>query len=124
MYAIRSYYEYQSTMNSKWSGLEQNMKQSGIDTMLITDPKHVYYLTGFLSDPHERFLGAVLQTGHEPFLLVPALDEEAARAASDITDIITHQDTDNPYQILAANVITSYSIHYTKLYDAIKNGIA
>lgn len=91
-------------MNSKWSGLEQNMKQSGIDTLLITDPKHVYYLTGFLSDPHERFLGAVLQSGNEPFMLVPALDEEAARAASDITDIITHQDTDNPYQILAAKL--------------------
>lgn len=91
-------------MNSKWSGLEQNMKQSGIDTLLITDPKHVYYLTGFLSDPHERFLGAVLQSGNEPFMLVPALDEEAARAASDITDIITHQDTDNPYQILATKL--------------------
>ncbi|GGH13526.1 M24 family metallopeptidase [Paenibacillus segetis] len=87
-------------MNYKWSGLEQRMKDVGIHTLLITDPKHVYYLTGFLSNPHERFLGAVLQLGREPFLIVPALDEEAARSTSDIQDIITHQDTDNPYLIL------------------------
>ncbi|MEK4509555.1 M24 family metallopeptidase [Paenibacillus sp. FSL K6-2524] len=87
-------------MNTRWSGLEQKMKEVGIQTLLITDPKHVYYLTGFLSNPHERFLAAVLQLGSEPLLIVPALDEEAARAASDVQDIITHQDTDNPYLIL------------------------
>ncbi|MNW52421.1 putative peptidase [compost metagenome] len=87
-------------MNLKWSGLEQKMAQAGIQTLLITDPKHVYYLTGFLSNPHERFLGAVLQKGEEPLLIVPALDEEAARAASDVKHIMTHQDTDNPYSLL------------------------
>lgn len=87
-------------MNNKWSGLEQKMQQAGIHTLLITDPKHVYYLTGFLSNPHERFLGAIHQIGQEPFLMVPALDEEAARAASDVKEIITHQDTDHPYHLL------------------------
>lgn len=87
-------------MNLKWTGLEQKMVQAGIQTLLITDPKHVYYLTGFLSNPHERFLGAILQIGEQPMLIVPALDEEAARAASDIQHIVTHQDTDNPYCLL------------------------
>ncbi|WP_059051828.1 M24 family metallopeptidase [Paenibacillus senegalimassiliensis] len=91
-------------MNAKWLELERKMQESGVDTVLITDPKHVYYLTGFLSNPHERFLGAILQAGSEPFLLVPALDEEAARAAADVTEILTHGDTDNPYEVLKSRL--------------------
>lgn len=87
-------------MNTKWSRLEERMTASGVDTLLITDPKHVYYLTGFLSNPHERFLGVVLERGEEPFMVLPALDEEAARAAANIGRLYTHQDTDNPYRIL------------------------
>lgn len=87
-------------MNEKWSLLEQRMEAQAIDTLLITDPKHVYYLTGFLSNPHERFLGVVFRRGEEPFLVLPALDEEAARAVSTINRMYPHQDTDNPYQIL------------------------
>ncbi len=87
-------------MNEHWPRLEQSMKQQGIQTLLITDPKHVYYLTGFLSNPHERFLAIVFQSGNEPILVVPALDEEAARAATGGMDMITHLDTDNPYLLL------------------------
>ncbi|GIP54884.1 MULTISPECIES: M24 family metallopeptidase [Paenibacillus] len=87
-------------MNEHWSGLEQSMRQQGIQTLLITDPKHVYYLTGFLSNPHERFLGILFQPGNEPILVAPALDEEAARAATGNMEIITHLDTDNPYLLL------------------------
>jgi len=87
-------------MNEHWSGLEQSMIGQGIRTLLITDPKHVYYLTGFLSNPHERFLGVVFQPGGKPVLVVPALDEEAARQATNGMEIITHLDTDNPYLLL------------------------
>ncbi|USB34146.1 Xaa-Pro peptidase family protein [Paenibacillus sp. YPG26] len=87
-------------MNLKWSTLEHQMQEHGIQSLLITDPKHVYYLTGFLSNPHERFLAAAMTLGEEPFLVVPALDEEAAHAASDISRIYTHTDTDNPYLVL------------------------
>ncbi|MFD3261535.1 M24 family metallopeptidase [Paenibacillus lentus] len=94
-------------MNSKWTILEQKMREVGIQTLIITDPKHVYYLTGYLSNPHERFLGVVFSMGKQPFLLVPELDEENARAAADITEIVTHRDTDNPYEILKNNLKSS-----------------
>ncbi|MBP2000523.1 Xaa-Pro dipeptidase [Paenibacillus shirakamiensis] len=88
-------------MTAKWNVLQQHMKDNGVHTLLITDPKHVYYLTGFLSDPHERFLGLVVPLGEEPLLIVPALDEEAARAATGMERIYSHSDTDNPFQILS-----------------------
>lgn len=87
-------------MKEHWSALENLMLQQGVQTLLITDPKHVFYLTGFLSNPYERFLGVLFQPGGEPVLVVPALDEEAARAATGGMDIVTHLDTDNPYSLL------------------------
>lgn len=80
--------------------LYAHMEQTNLEVILITLPKHVYYLTGFATEPHERFLGLLLLKGAEPFLIVPALDEEAAKQQSLVTRIYTHTDTDNPYHVL------------------------
>ncbi|RKP50162.1 aminopeptidase P family protein [Cohnella endophytica] len=88
-------------MNSRMRKLFAYMDNNDLDAMLITSPKHVYYLTGFATEPHERFLGLLLPRGAEALLLVPALDFEAAQAASTVTNIHTHSDTDNAYEILS-----------------------
>lgn len=87
-------------MSQRIEQLMLSMIEKGLDGLLVTDPKHVYYLTGFASDPHERFLGLLLERGEEPVLITPALDAEAAHAASSVQNIVTHSDTDNPYQVL------------------------
>ncbi|GGF82289.1 Xaa-Pro dipeptidase [Paenibacillus albidus] len=87
-------------MNNALISLEQQMTDAGLTALLVTDPKHVYYLTGFASNPHERFLGLLLRRGDEPALIVPALDSEAAHASSSVQNILTHSDTDNPYLLL------------------------
>ncbi|WP_150265819.1 M24 family metallopeptidase [Paenibacillus tepidiphilus] len=89
-------------MNEALKVLEHRMAEGKLDALLVTDPKHVYYLTGFASNPHERFLGLLLIHGEEPVLIVPALDAEAAHAASSVKSIVTHSDTDNPYELLKA----------------------
>lgn len=94
-------------MNLALQKLEQNMAGERLDALLVTDPKHVYYLTGFASNPHERFLGLLLIRGEEPVLIVPALDAEAAHAASSVKNILTHSDTDNPYVLLKSRFGTS-----------------
>ncbi|MFF2908795.1 M24 family metallopeptidase [Paenibacillus sp. NPDC057934] len=87
-------------MSNVLKNLEQGLTSEGLDALLVTDPKHVYYLTGFASNPHERFLGLLLVRGEDPVLIVPALDAEAAQAASSVKNIATHSDTDNPYDLL------------------------
>ena len=91
-------------MNERLQNIGNKMESNGWDLLLITDPKHVYYLTGFASDPHERFLGLALIRGEEPLLMVPALDFEAAAAASSVQNIVTHQDTDQPYELLRKHI--------------------
>ncbi|KQX48751.1 hypothetical protein ASD40_11305 [Paenibacillus sp. Root444D2] len=61
-------------MNTRIEQLVAYMDRRAIDAVLITMPKHVYYLTGFASDPHERLLGLLIPRGAEPLLIVPALD--------------------------------------------------
>lgn len=91
-------------MSVTLQALERSLAGQGLDALLVTDPKHVYYLTGFASNPHERFLGLLLAKGEEPVLIVPALDAEAARAASSVGNILTHSDTDNPYLLLQSKL--------------------
>lgn len=91
-------------MNERLQSLLLSMKDQGWDHVLVTDPKHVYYLTGFASDPHERFLGLLLSSTNDPVLIVPALDANAAEAASTVKNIVTHKDTDNPYLLLKEQI--------------------
>lgn len=91
-------------MNERLQSLLLSMKDQGWDHVLVTDPKHVYYLTGFASDPHERFLGLLLSSANDPVLIVPALDANAAEAASTVKNIVTHQDTDSPYLLLKEQI--------------------
>ncbi|MFE4569361.1 M24 family metallopeptidase [Paenibacillus chitinolyticus] len=87
-------------MNNRLKQISDYIEQNNLDAVIITVPRHVYYLTGFASDPHERFLGLILPRGEEPFLLVPALDAEAAAQASSVQRIHTHSDTDSAYEVL------------------------
>ncbi|WP_239616401.1 M24 family metallopeptidase [Cohnella mopanensis] len=88
-------------MTSRMNKLYAYLDNNNMDAMLITSPKHVYYLTGFATDPHERFLGLLLAKGEEAVLLLPALDFEAAQAASSVKNIHAHSDTDDAIEILS-----------------------
>ncbi|UFJ38865.1 Xaa-Pro peptidase family protein [Brevibacillus humidisoli] len=86
--------------SSRFQRLRAFMEQQNLQAVLLTSPKHVYYFTGFYTNPHERFLGLLVPHHGEPVLIVPALDEEAARQTSSIQQIVSHTDTQNPYLLL------------------------
>lgn len=87
-------------MNDRLNQLYSFMERECVDAMVITLPKHIYYLTGFLNEPNKRFMGLVLPKGAEPFLIVPLLDLEKAQLASSVTTIYAHNDSSNPYELL------------------------
>ncbi|MGD8191487.1 M24 family metallopeptidase [Brevibacillus ginsengisoli] len=80
--------------------LNTYMESKGLDAVLITHPKNVYYLTGFYTDPHERFMALVLVKGEEPFLFIPQLDRDKAVESSQVTQIHTYGDEEDSYEVL------------------------
>jgi len=87
-------------MNERMNRLIGQMAQQSMQASIITDPKHVYYLSGFRSDPHERLLALVVTAGGKSKLLVPELDRTGAEEAAAVDVIESHRDTDNAYAIL------------------------
>lgn len=83
------------------SVLQQELKDKQIDYALISYPANVFYYTNFFTDPHERFMVLCLDvsSGEETFFL-PALDQDAAKQASQMDNIIPIKDTDDPLLIM------------------------
>ena len=76
--------------NQRMNTLTTRLKQEGADLAIIMDPSNIFYFTGFNSDPHERFMGLIINVKTEKYtLFVPALDESAAAEASAVQNIVT-----------------------------------
>ncbi|MFI6463890.1 M24 family metallopeptidase [Streptomyces sp. NPDC050538] len=81
--------------------------RAGLDALLISPGADLRYLTGYDAKPLERLTCLVLPADGDPFLLVPALEELAAKAspAGDLGIEITGWDeTDDPYALVAARL--------------------
>lgn len=70
------------------------MEEQQVGVVLVTSPYNVYYLTGFMCNPHERFMALCLH-GNGETLFVPSLEKDEA-AHSGFPHIATVSDTDDP----------------------------
>lgn len=79
----------------------------GLDAMLVSPGPDLRYLTGYSAIPLERLTCLVLPVRGEPFLVVPELEEAAARAAGvpelDL-EIVAWSETQDPFAITAARL--------------------
>jgi Xaa-Pro dipeptidase len=81
--------------------LHDEMDRRNLDLIIITNPININYFSGFLSNPHERFMALVVNRNEDKELLfVPSLDFETAEQASYIKSIIAISDSENPYSVL------------------------
>ena len=74
-----------------------------MDAACVTNPISIGYLTGFLTEPHERVV-ALLATPERGSLLVPKLEFERARATVSDLDVAAYADEDDPWRDAAAAV--------------------
>ncbi|TCS84581.1 M24 family metallopeptidase [Tepidibacillus fermentans] len=72
------------------------MKREQIELALITTPTNVYYLTGFYTNPHERFMGLFLTVTGDVFLIVPELDKNQAIEKSGLSSVLGYSDSEGP----------------------------
>lgn len=83
---------------------------AGIDALLISPGADLRYLTGYHALPLERLTCLAAPADDEPFLVVPALEEPAARAsaAGELgIDIAGWGETDDPYALVARRLHTT-----------------
>ncbi|MFJ6893396.1 M24 family metallopeptidase [Streptomyces hokutonensis] len=85
----------------------QATARAGLDALLISPGADLRYLTGYDALPLERLTCLVLPADDDPFLLVPALEEPAARAspAGGLgIEITGWGETEDPYALVAARL--------------------
>lgn len=86
---------------TKIQTLQQQLEAQGVFAAVVSDPVTINYLTGFYSDPHERYMFLCLTADKEPLLFLPALD--AARAESQVNfAVVGYVDAENPWAKLKA----------------------
>jgi Xaa-Pro dipeptidase len=87
-------------MNNRITALAEWMKDEEVETAFLTSPDNVFYLSGFLSDPHERLLGIAVFQEAEPFLICPGMEKSEAKNAGWNFEIIGYSDTDSPWELV------------------------
>jgi Xaa-Pro dipeptidase len=69
-------------MSAKYARVQQAATEEGFDCLLLTSPASIAYASGFRAKPYERLIAALVPADGPVRLVVPSLEEEAARAAS------------------------------------------
>lgn len=92
------------TLNQRLTKLSTWLKKENIDVAFITSPDNVFYLTGFLSEPHERLLGLAVFQDEEPFLVCPAMEVNDAKNVGWNNEIIGYSDTDKPWDFVESRI--------------------
>lgn len=91
-------------MNSRIQKVSQWMKENNIQVCFLTSSENVFYLSGFLSHPHERLLGLAVFQDAEPFLVCPSMEKEDAKNAGWSNEIIGYSDIENPWELIHKSI--------------------
>lgn len=86
-------------MNQKLTLLQEYMTAENIDVVYLDNPNTVAYFTNFESNPHERIV-ALIVTPSDYFLFVPTLEKEEAATRSNIQNVYSYGDEENPWEII------------------------
>ncbi|UOF89924.1 Xaa-Pro peptidase family protein [Fodinisporobacter ferrooxydans] len=85
--------------------LAQWIADQAIAGVIVTNPRHIYYLSGFLIDPHERFVCLALSADGQATVVVPALEAEKAGGFFKDTEMFCYKDGDT-------DIIPGYLQHW------------
>jgi Xaa-Pro aminopeptidase len=80
---------------------------AGLDALLLTPGADLHYLTGYEAYPLERLTCLAVPAKGEPFLVVPLLEEPAAKASpagGSGIEIISWTETQDPYALVASRL--------------------
>lgn len=83
----------------------QNLESQGLEQVLVCDPMSIWYLTGYYTEPYERFLGLLVARDAErrprTVMFCNRLFPDATGAAQ---KLVTFDDTEDPVPLVAAEL--------------------
>lgn len=87
-------------MTNRIETLLTEMKAADLDSMLVTSSANVYYLSNYLTDPHERLIAIYISTTLDPILVLPNMEKDDAIAAGWSHEIIGYYDHEDPWELV------------------------
>jgi Xaa-Pro dipeptidase len=89
-------------MTDRRDRLQAALRGDGFDALLIADPANMAYVCGFRPAPFERLIALVVPAEGQLRLVVPTLEEEAARTTVPDGELHLWRDEGGPADALAA----------------------
>ncbi|GGA82164.1 M24 family metallopeptidase [Ornithinibacillus halotolerans] len=86
-------------MSNRMEALVQELSKNQLDSILITSPANIYYVSNYYTDPHERVVAVYATLHHDPILILPAMEAEDAKAAGWSYAMIDYHDHENPWEL-------------------------
>ncbi len=91
-----------TNLSSRVSLLLEEMQDSQIDSVIIPLGINFRWLFGVLERPSERLLIGIIDDEDKAKMLVPSFEADRIKRITGITNIITWEETQNPFDILAS----------------------
>jgi Xaa-Pro dipeptidase len=89
-------------MSTRIEALLKELSTKQLESILVTSPANVYYLSNYYTDPHERVVAVYVSTQHEPILILPAMESEDAKASGWSYSMIDYHDHEDPWELFLA----------------------
>lgn len=86
-------------MTNRIDTLLSEMESSNLESMLVTSKANIYYLSNYLTDPHERVIAIYISADFDPILVLPNMEKEDALHAGWQYEIIGYHDHENPWEL-------------------------
>lgn len=86
------------------------MDKKKVEMAFVISPIHIAYLTGFYSDPHERFFVLLFDAKlAKTYLFLPELDYDKSKEVAQVDEIIPIKDTDDGFAIVKKTIKSDVS---------------
>ncbi|WP_010099184.1 M24 family metallopeptidase [Ornithinibacillus scapharcae] len=86
-------------MSTRLDALLKKLHNNELDSILVTSPANVYYLSNYYTDPHERVVAVYISLKQDPIMILPAMEAEDARAAGWNFSMIDYHDHEDPWEL-------------------------
>jgi Xaa-Pro dipeptidase len=100
-------------MSTRIKALLDKLNKQQLDSILVTSPANIYYLSNYYTDPHERVVAIYVTTHHDPIMILPAMETEDAKAAGWNYSMIDYHDHEDPWELFLAFLKNSGKIPET-----------